>query len=81
MKYSIALGVLFVAILFIGCGKTETDACQPLGNKEIQTILEKVQSMPLEAIAENEVAVLETNYGDIAIEFFQDVAPPHAEAF
>jgi cyclophilin family peptidyl-prolyl cis-trans isomerase len=40
-----------------------------------------VQSMPLEPVAENEVAVLETNYGKMTIEFFTNVAPQHAMAF
>ncbi len=37
--------------------------------------------MPLEPVAANEVAVLETNLGKMVVQFFPDKAPQHSSAF
>ena len=37
--------------------------------------------MPLEPVEQNEVAVLETNWGTMVLEFYPDKAPDHCSAF
>ena len=55
--------------------------CKKLSPSEIDDILQKVKSAPLEPVGKNEVAVLETNFGKMVVEFFPDKAPKHAAAF
>ena len=55
--------------------------CKTLTAAEIAAIKDKVQTMPLEPIADDEVAVLETNMGKLVVEFFQDKAPNHCQSF
>lgn len=52
-----------------------------LSGKQIEQIQEKVKSLPDEVITPAEVAVIETEYGDIIFEFFPYVAPLHAMNF
>lgn len=59
----------------------ESDESCILSAKEIQGILEKVALTPPEPVAANEIALLETSLGLIAITFFTDVAPKHAQSF
>lgn len=55
--------------------------CKKLNKKRIDALLENVKNTPLEPVSKNEVAVLETNFGKMVIEFFPDKAPQHASAF
>lgn len=57
------------------------ESCAPLDNNQMDELLAKVKSMPLEPVGENEVAVLETNFGKMVVEFFPDRAPQHCAAF
>lgn len=56
-------------------------ACKPLNKAEFDSLLQKVKETPLEPVAKNEVAVLETNFGKMVIQFFTDKAPNHCSAF
>jgi len=55
--------------------------CQPMNKEDLQALLQKVKEAPLEPVAENEVAVLETNHGIMVVEFYPDKAPNHSSAF
>jgi cyclophilin family peptidyl-prolyl cis-trans isomerase len=83
MKKALAI-VLMVVIMIMACAKKEQApkvTCQPLGDTEIQQLLEKVKQTPMEPVAANEVAVLETNYGKMVLSFFPDKAPMHCTSF
>lgn len=56
-------------------------SAQTLKDSDISAIQKKVQAMPDEPVAPNEVAVIETDYGKIVIELFADKAPQHAQNF
>jgi len=79
MRKSILLITFLGLIMILACGQGQK--CKPLSQSQIQALKDKVQSMPLEPVGENEVAVLETNYGKIVIKFFPDKAPEHCKAF
>jgi peptidyl-prolyl cis-trans isomerase B (cyclophilin B) len=55
--------------------------CKKLNKTRIDELLELVKNAPLEPVAKNEVAVLETNFGKMVIGFFPDKAPQHASSF
>jgi len=52
-----------------------------LSGKQIEQIQQKVKSLPDEVVTSAEVAVIETEYGDIIFEFFPYVTPLHAMNF
>ena len=52
-----------------------------LSSKQIEQLQQKVRSLPDQVVNQNEVAVIETNYGTIIFEFFPLVAPIHAMNF
>ena len=79
MKRILVVFALAAIVLILACGQGQQ--CKPLSQSQIQALLEKVKSMPLEPVGENEVAVLETNYGTLVIKFFPDKAPEHCKAF
>ncbi|HFE53902.1 MAG TPA: peptidylprolyl isomerase [Bacteroidetes bacterium] len=82
---------LALAVVAVGCQKKaeetktaeakKTKKCETLTREQIQAIIEKVNQMPLEPVKPNEVAVLETDFGDIVIKFFPDKAPLHTQYF
>jgi cyclophilin family peptidyl-prolyl cis-trans isomerase len=78
MKNFFTILSCLVLLYFVGCS---SDTCKTLSESEINELLAKVKAAPLEDVAENEVAVLETNYGTMVIKFFPDVAPEHSKAF
>ena len=80
MKRILVIGVIAAIFVIAGCMKKQ-ETCPPLSVQEIQEMLQKVKSMPLEPLQPGEVAVLETNYGDMVIEFFPEKAPQHVAAF
>ncbi len=65
-------------MVLFSCAKQQ---CKPLSADEIQTLLKTVQETPLEPVAANEVAVMQTNLGTMVIEFFPDKAPQHCAHF
>jgi cyclophilin family peptidyl-prolyl cis-trans isomerase len=68
----------------IACSKDQKAGgadCTPLSDQEMQVMVEKVKSMPMEPVKENQVAVFETNYGEMVIDLFTDKAPQHTAAF
>lgn len=67
------------ALLIVNCGgkkeqKTEVNF-PTLSQQQIDSIRTVVQNTPKEPVGENEVGVIETNYGTIVVRFFPDVAP------
>ncbi|MCK9484664.1 MAG: peptidylprolyl isomerase [Candidatus Marinimicrobia bacterium] len=56
-------------------------SAQNLKESDITAIQKKVQAMPDEPVAPNEVAVVETDYGKIVIELWGDKTPKHAQNF
>ncbi len=52
-----------------------------LSAAEIQALIEKVKAAPVTEVAEDEVAVIETDFGRIVLEFFPKVAPGHCSNF
>lgn len=59
----------------------ETDATKVLSKDEINDILATVADTQVEQVADNEVAVVETSVGTLAIAFYTDVAPEHCKGF
>jgi cyclophilin family peptidyl-prolyl cis-trans isomerase len=54
---------------------------QLLSDEQVQEIIQKAQVFEVEPVAENEIAVMETNLGVIKFEFFPQVAPNHCKNF
>ncbi len=52
-----------------------------LSGRQIEQIRNRVKSLPDEVVSPSEVAVIETEYGNITIEFFSYAAPLHAMNF
>ena len=52
-----------------------------LSQEEINAILAKVANTNVDQVAQNEIALLETNMGTIAIAFYSDIAPEHTKGF
>jgi cyclophilin family peptidyl-prolyl cis-trans isomerase len=74
-KLIIALMILILAA-FAGCKKKDY-----LSSEDIKTILDNVKSTPVEPVLENEVAVIETDYGKIVFSFYTEQAPNHSSNF
>ena len=64
-KYKIIL--LATIFLLIGCGAKQKD-------KDKETVMEKTN-------LEQDRAIITTQFGDIELEFFDDIAPKHVESF
>lgn len=92
MRYLFCLFIIFIMVGIIGCGKKASEG-QPasksngaemnkiLSAAEIQALIEKVKATPITEVAEDEVAVIETDLGRIVLEFFPKVAPGHCSNF
>lgn len=93
MRYSFfSLIIIVIMAGIIGCGKKASEG-QPaaksngaemnkiLSATEIQALIEKVKAAPITEVAEDEVAVIETDFGRIVLEFFPKVAPGHCSNF
>ncbi len=61
--------------------KKISDPTDVLSQDEIDQILARVADTRVDQVAENEIALLETNTGTIAIAFYSDVAPEHCKSF
>jgi peptidyl-prolyl cis-trans isomerase B (cyclophilin B) len=68
---------LAVSALMLGCGSSDDTATQ--GDASQTTNQET--GAPMSDNAANEIAIMETDFGDITIDFLEDVAPKHAENF
>ena len=64
-KFKIIL--LATIFLLIGCGAKQKD-------KDKETVMEKTN-------LEKDRAIISTQFGDIELEFFDDIAPKHVESF
>lgn len=73
MKFYISL-----ITLFLFCA---TALSQSLSGTDIKKLQSYVQSLPDEMVSPDEVAIIETEYGNIIIEFFSYAAPLHAMNF
>ena len=93
MRYSFfSLIIIVIMVGVIGCGKKASEG-QPaaksngaemnkiLSATEIQALIEKVKAAPITEVAEDEVAIIETDFGRIVLEFFPKVAPGHCSNF
>lgn len=93
MRYSFfSLIIIVIMVGVIGCGKKASEG-QPaaksngaemnkiLSAVEIQALIEKVKAAPVTEVAEDEVAVIETDFGRIVLEFYPKVAPGHCSNF
>jgi len=92
MRYLLSLLGIAIMAGIMGCGKKASEgqpAQKPNGaemNKvlsaaEIQTLIEKVKAATLVEVAEDEVAVIETDLGRIVLEFYPKAAPQHCSNF
>lgn len=52
-----------------------------LSQTEIDAILDNVANTEVEQVAENEIALLETTKGTMAVAFYTDIAPEHTRSF
>lgn len=69
------------ALLMVTCGKKEVAEFETLSQAQVDSIRQVVQEDEREPLQPGEIAVMETNYGTIYIEFFPEVAPTHAANF
>jgi cyclophilin family peptidyl-prolyl cis-trans isomerase len=76
MRYN-SLYCLLILLIAVNCGNN----IKMLTSEEIKTIIEKVKAAPLVDMAEDEVAVIETDLGRIVLEFYPKVAPQHCRNF
>ena len=82
MKNILYVSIALLLVVCLGCQKGEKGMpCKSLDQSQIQSLLTKVKSMPLEDLEAGEVAVLETNFGKMVISFFPEIAPEHSKAF
>jgi|YelNatPaOPRAMG01_1025707.scaffolds.fasta_scaffold00059_37 peptidyl-prolyl cis-trans isomerase B (cyclophilin B) len=63
-----------------GNGKAET-RCETLTSNQIEEIIAKANAAPLEPVRPNEFAVIETDFGNLVVQFFPDKAPLHTQYF
>ena len=78
MRSCFSVLLLILVVVMAGCGQK---APQPLTAEEIKSLLEKVNAAPLVDVADDEVAVIETDLGRIVIELYPTVAPNHCLNF
>ena len=72
------------ALLEKAKSESTADSIDPqkvLSNDEINDILATVAATQVEQVAENEIAIVETSIGTLAIAFYTDVAPEHCKGF
>ncbi len=77
MKKIVLFCFLMLGLVVLFCG----DKDNVLSEKEARALLQRVKTMPLNPVQDNEVAVLQTNYGKMVFEFFPDKAPQHCASF
>ena len=79
MKHILSFILLF-GLININCGKPKKE-----GNVSNQSIKKNENQKEIDNLdaskQESEVAVISTKYGDMVIEFFDEVAPKHVESF
>jgi len=74
--------VLFLtSALVAGCTKAQKEKFRTLSTADIEKIQAEMRSLPFEPVSKEEVGVIETDFGQIVIEFFTDVAPKHCANF
>ena len=62
-------------------GDRKGDPMAVLSQEDIDQILEKVADTQVDQVADNEIALLETSMGTMAIAFYSDIAPEHTRGF
>ena len=77
MKYFIKITTL-AFLLIIGCGKSKENK---MNVNEKDKILNKNEDQGIEDNTSLNSAVISTKFGDIVIEFFNELAPKHVESF
>ena len=71
-QLTLSTTIIIFFLMMIGCGKTK-------GNKMDEKSSDKTGSTTNGS--EKEVAVISTKFGDIALEFFDELAPKHVESY
>ncbi len=91
MRYTILFAIILT--LAFNCGQKkeqqqeeikepeQKQGFEPITRAQIDSILQRVKNTPMEPVGENEVAVLETNYGTMVMDFFPEKAPRHCASF
>ena len=74
MKNTIPI-ILVVSFLNIHCGNSKKETTVNIKNQTTEEVDEKSTSTG------KEVAIISTDYGDLVVEFFEEVAPKHVESF
>lgn len=78
--FSVVISATIAAVL-LTCGGRDGQQFQTLSDAQIDSVRQAVQNTPKTPVQENEVGVIETNYGTIVVRFFSDVAPIHCQNF
>ncbi len=78
MRYHFFHLMLSVSLMISNCGPKPP---QSLTADEINALIEKAKATPMPAVAEDEVAVIETDLGRIVLELYPKVAPQHCGNF
>jgi len=73
--------LLLIGANFMSSCQQPVPPSQPLTTEEIKALIEKVKAAPMVDMAEDEVAVIETNLGRIVLEFYPKAAPIHCQNF
>ncbi len=77
--------ILAAGVMLFQCAEKEEEVIhkefEVLTQAQIDSIRQVVRNAPKEPVMEDEVGVIETNFGPIVVEFFTDVAPTHTENF
>ena len=86
MKKAILILLIITSIIFIGCTQKKEKKgvdleFKTLTAEEIKEVLEKVKNTPATPVEDNEIAIIETRFGTMKVEFFTDVAPNHSANF
>tara|TARA_B110000444_G_scaffold259654_1_gene304091 strand:- start:77 stop:736 length:660 start_codon:yes stop_codon:yes gene_type:complete len=77
MKYFIKITTL-ACLLIIGCSKSKENN---MNANETDKVLNKNADESMEENTSSKSAVISTKFGDIVIEFFDELAPKHVESF
>ena len=86
MKKAILILLIITSIIFIGCTQKKEKKgvdleFKTLTAEEIKEVLEKVKNTPATPVEDNEIAIIETKFGTMKVEFFTNVAPNHSANF
>ncbi len=78
--------IIIISIILVSCSqkkqkKGEDLKFKTLTAEEIASVKETVKNTPATPVEDNEIAIIETKFGNMTVEFFTDVAPNHSANF